>query len=125
MTHRVKLSAFQFRDSFPLAKYHCWLSEHRVLKDKLRCEEAMLRFRTFLESRGSAMSESSPHLHYYALPYVSKLREHQTFGRIFNEEWLETLRKRLESFIDDAFHLVELNTAKTKPSRLSYLYVSY
>ncbi|XP_022663398.1 lisH domain-containing protein ARMC9-like [Varroa destructor] len=90
--------------------------------DKLRCEEAMLRFRTFLESRGSAMSESSPHLHYYALPYVSKLREHQTFGRIFNEEWLETLRKRLESFIDDAFHLVELNTAKTKPSRLSYLY---
>ncbi|OQR66996.1 lisH domain-containing protein ARMC9-like, partial [Tropilaelaps mercedesae] len=90
--------------------------------DKLECEEAMLRFRTFLESRGSAMSESSPHLHYYALPYVSKLREHQTFGRIFNDEWLQTLRRRLENFIDDVLKLAESNAAKNKPSRLSYLY---
>lgn len=69
------------------------------------------------------MSESSLHLHYYALPYVSKLRDHQTFGKVFSDGWLDKLRTRLETYTDDVLQMSDSVSAKLKPTRLSYLYV--
>ena len=46
-------------------------------------EEAMKRFKDFLESRGSCLSESTEFLPYYALPYVANPKFHPTYQDLF------------------------------------------
>ncbi len=43
----------------------------------------MARFRSFLETRGAALSKSPEFLPYYALPFVPDLRHHPTFQALF------------------------------------------
>ncbi|KAG8184950.1 hypothetical protein JTE90_011082 [Oedothorax gibbosus] len=75
----------------PMRKVDHWCKEE--------VEEAMLHFHYYLESRGSALSDCSELLPYYALPYVPRPSTHPTFAQLFQESWVPNLRKKLDVFL--------------------------
>ena len=75
----------------------------------------MNAFRSYLENRGSQLSQTTEFLPFYALPYVPDPVTHPSFKELFEEHWSPDLQLRMERFITLALE-------KPRLSRLQELY---
>jgi hypothetical protein len=66
-----------------------------VWKEKAR--EAMSRFKSYLEKRKAAANPSL--MAYYGLPFIPNPGTHPSFKHLFESEWLEPVRQRMERFM--------------------------
>uniref|UniRef100_S4RZI8 LisH domain-containing protein ARMC9 n=1 Tax=Petromyzon marinus TaxID=7757 RepID=S4RZI8_PETMA len=74
--------------------------QHAVGKpDSAMVEASMTEFKTFLETRGSALSQTTEFLPFYALPFVPKPAAHPSFRQLFSNSWTPELRTQLERFL--------------------------
>ncbi|XP_018096826.1 lisH domain-containing protein ARMC9 isoform X1 [Xenopus laevis] len=77
---------------FPLKQ-----SQGRI--DRVDCEERISHFKTYLETSGAALSQTTEFLPFYALPFVPNPAAHPSFKEIFQESWEAELKMRLEKFL--------------------------
>ncbi|XP_038076585.1 lisH domain-containing protein ARMC9-like [Patiria miniata] len=68
-------------------------------KSKMKVEDSMLSFKTFLESRGAALSQTTEFLPFYALPFVPDPTKHPSYKELFQDSWVPDLQIRLEKFL--------------------------
>ncbi|EAR85677.1 hypothetical protein TTHERM_00420850 (macronuclear) [Tetrahymena thermophila SB210] len=68
-------------------------------KDKIG-NDRIEYFRSYLDSKGSELSKTTELLTFYALPYIQKPYEHQSFKHLFTQEWVQDLQKKLKSSLD-------------------------
>uniref|UniRef100_A0A8C6S419 LisH domain-containing protein ARMC9 n=1 Tax=Neogobius melanostomus TaxID=47308 RepID=A0A8C6S419_9GOBI len=81
-------------------------------------EDRVSLFKQFLETRGTALSQSTEFLPYYALPFVPNPTVHPSFKNLFQDSWVPQLKNKLEQFV-----AVSLKSPNTP--RLLGLYVSF
>ncbi|PVD35296.1 hypothetical protein C0Q70_02256 [Pomacea canaliculata] len=62
-------------------------------------EAAMSKFKKFIETRGSNLSQTTEFLPYYALPFVTNPKTHPSYREIFAEGWSKDLAVRVEKFL--------------------------
>ncbi|XP_063714114.1 lisH domain-containing protein ARMC9-like isoform X2 [Symsagittifera roscoffensis] len=70
-----------------------------VSEASAKIEEATNAFRTFLETRGSSLSQTTEFLPYYALPFVPNPPAHPSFKELFTDSWVPEVQVRLEKFL--------------------------
>ncbi|XP_064385078.1 lisH domain-containing protein ARMC9-like isoform X1 [Halichondria panicea] len=75
-------------------------------------EEAMAAFRTYLENRGSQLSQNTELASLFALPYVPNPSNHPSFKKLFLESWTVELKARVIQFLE----LVFPNSSTNKPN---------
>uniref|UniRef100_A0A0B7BQE6 LisH domain-containing protein ARMC9 n=1 Tax=Arion vulgaris TaxID=1028688 RepID=A0A0B7BQE6_9EUPU len=80
-------------------------------------EEAMSKFKKFLENSGSSLSQTTEFLPFYALPYVSNPKIHPSYGELFSEKWSTDLKSKVEKFL-------ALSLKSTSQPRLFDIYKS-
>ncbi|XP_064642056.1 lisH domain-containing protein ARMC9-like isoform X2 [Lineus longissimus] len=68
-------------------------------KDKDEVEDAMTKFKTYIETRGAALSQTTEFLPFYALPFVPNPRAHPTYRELFSDTWVSDLQLRIEKFL--------------------------
>ncbi|XP_022090027.1 lisH domain-containing protein ARMC9-like isoform X3 [Acanthaster planci] len=68
-------------------------------KSKIKVEDSMLAFKTFLESRGAVLSQTTEFLPFYALPFVPDPTKHPSYKELFQDSWVPDLQIRLEKFL--------------------------
>ncbi|XP_062439182.1 lisH domain-containing protein ARMC9 isoform X2 [Rhea pennata] len=77
-----------------------YLLKHTVGKpDKAELEERISHFKTYLETKGAALSQTTEFLPFYALPFVPNPMVHPSFKELFQDSWTSDLRARLEKFL--------------------------
>ncbi|XP_067659253.1 lisH domain-containing protein ARMC9-like [Haliotis asinina] len=59
----------------------------------------MGEFKTYLETRGSTLSQTTEFLPFYALPFVPKPKEHPSYKELFSDTWMKDLEVRLDKFL--------------------------
>eukprot|EP00310_Coccolithus_braarudii_P002258 CAMPEP_0183364676 /NCGR_PEP_ID=MMETSP0164_2-20130417/81313_1 /TAXON_ID=221442 /ORGANISM="Coccolithus pelagicus ssp braarudi, Strain PLY182g" /LENGTH=65 /DNA_ID=CAMNT_0025540029 /DNA_START=136 /DNA_END=330 /DNA_ORIENTATION=- len=59
----------------------------------------MQKFKTYLETDGSALAVTPEFLAYYAMPYVPEIAQHPSFKDLFSLEWGMALKTRLSDFL--------------------------
>uniref|UniRef100_A0A8D0GU68 LisH domain-containing protein ARMC9 n=1 Tax=Sphenodon punctatus TaxID=8508 RepID=A0A8D0GU68_SPHPU len=98
------ISSF-IRDSEPLAQklefylhihFAIYLLKHSVGKP---FDERISCFKTFLETKGAALSQTTEFLPFYALPFVPNPMVHPSFKELFQDSWAPELKTRLEEFL--------------------------
>ncbi|XP_069753165.1 lisH domain-containing protein ARMC9 isoform X2 [Narcine bancroftii] len=67
--------------------------------DKHDMEERTSHFKTYLETRGAALSQTTEFLPFYALPFVPNPTVHPSFKELFQESWTPDLKMRLQKFL--------------------------
>ncbi|KAM8953640.1 lisH domain-containing protein ARMC9 isoform 2-T2 [Pelodytes ibericus] len=67
--------------------------------DRVDCEERISHFKTYLETSGAALSQTTEFLPFYALPFVPNPAAHPSFKELFQESWEPELKMRLEKFL--------------------------
>ncbi|XP_066458915.1 lisH domain-containing protein ARMC9 isoform X2 [Eleutherodactylus coqui] len=67
--------------------------------DRADCEERISQFKTYLETSGAALSQTTEFLPFYALPFVPNPAAHPSFRDIFQDSWAPELKSRLEKFL--------------------------
>ncbi|XP_031574195.1 lisH domain-containing protein ARMC9-like [Actinia tenebrosa] len=67
--------------------------------NKLELERSMRVFKSYLENKGSGLSQTTEFLPFYALPFVPDPTTHPSFKPIFTNSWSLELRSKLESFL--------------------------
>lgn len=70
--------------------------------------DSLRRFKDFLDSHSSDLSQSTEFLPYYALPYIPNPSEHPSFKQIFTVEWFNSLKKRLSDWLDRQINVSQL-----------------
>ncbi|XP_075258985.1 lisH domain-containing protein ARMC9-like isoform X2 [Convolutriloba macropyga] len=70
-----------------------------VSESSTKIEEATTAFRTFLETRGAVLSQTTEFLPYYALPFVPNPPAHPSFKELFTDSWVPDVQVRLEKFL--------------------------
>ncbi|KAG8445016.1 hypothetical protein GDO86_009963 [Hymenochirus boettgeri] len=83
--------------------------------DRTDSEEHMSHFKTYLETSGAALSQTTELVPFYALPFVRNPAAHPLFKELLQDLWESELKKKLEMFLS-----VTLKAAKTP--RLIALY---
>ncbi|XP_068137383.1 lisH domain-containing protein ARMC9 isoform X2 [Hyperolius riggenbachi] len=83
--------------------------------DRADCEERISQFKTYLETSGAALSQTTEFLPFYALPFVPNPAVHPSFKELFQDSWAPELKSRIEKFLS-----VTLKAASTP--RLLTLY---
>ncbi|KAJ8021710.1 LisH domain-containing protein ARMC9 [Holothuria leucospilota] len=68
-------------------------------KSKVKLEDTMSGFKTFLETKGAALSQTTEFLPFYALPFVPDPTKHPSYKELFSENWVPDLQLRLEKFL--------------------------
>ncbi|BFZ23969.1 hypothetical protein BsWGS_27008 [Bradybaena similaris] len=71
-------------------------------QSQIEREEAVSKFKKFLENRGSTLSQTTEFLPFYALPYVSNPKSHPSYGELFSEKWSSELKGKVEKFLSSA-----------------------
>lgn len=66
---------------------------------RTQSDRGMAQFKHFLETRGSALSQTTEFLPFYALPFVPNPRVHPSFKDLFADTWVPELQQRLEQFL--------------------------
>uniref|UniRef100_A0A3P9NMS0 LisH domain-containing protein ARMC9 n=1 Tax=Poecilia reticulata TaxID=8081 RepID=A0A3P9NMS0_POERE len=94
------------------------LRTHPSRQDRAEFEERIFLFKQYLETRGSALSQTTEFLSYYALPFVPNPTIHPSFKDLFQDSWMPQLKDKLEKFLS-----VTLKSSKIP--RLLTLYVSF
>ncbi|KAM3932089.1 lisH domain-containing protein ARMC9 [Leptodactylus fuscus] len=67
--------------------------------DRADCEERISHFKTYLETSGAALSQTTEFLPFYALPFVPNPAAHPSFRDLFQDSWAPELKSRLEKFL--------------------------
>lgn len=60
-------------------------------------------FVSYLEGRGAMLSKQEEFLPFYALAYLQKPQEHQTFKSMFSKQWIVDLRKELVLYLEKLY----------------------
>jgi LisH domain-containing protein ARMC9 len=75
-------------------------------------------FRTFLDTKGKDMSETSEFLAYYALPYIENPIDHPSFKNMFTTKWLNQITSSTEKFVSG-------NVMRQEKSKLQTIFAVY
>ncbi|NWY12155.1 ARMC9 protein, partial [Aphelocoma coerulescens] len=67
--------------------------------DKAEFEDRISYFKAYLETKGTALSQTTEFLPFYALPFVPNPMVHPSFKELFQDSWTLDLRTRLEKFL--------------------------
>ncbi|XP_077343803.1 lisH domain-containing protein ARMC9 [Lithobates pipiens] len=67
--------------------------------DRADCEERISHLKTYLETSGAALSQTTEFLPFYALPFVPNPAVHPSFKELFQDSWAPELKSRLEKFL--------------------------
>uniref|UniRef100_A0A5F9CXF2 LisH domain-containing protein ARMC9 n=1 Tax=Oryctolagus cuniculus TaxID=9986 RepID=A0A5F9CXF2_RABIT len=67
--------------------------------DKQELDERISHFRSYLETRGAALSQTTEFLPFYALPFVPNPMVHPSFKDLFQDSWTPELKLKLEKFL--------------------------
>ncbi|XP_078523904.1 lisH domain-containing protein ARMC9 [Lissotriton helveticus] len=62
-------------------------------------DDRISHFRTYLETSGAALSQTTEFLPFYALPFVPNPTVHPSFKDLFQDSWAPELQIRLEKFL--------------------------
>ncbi|XP_069473663.1 lisH domain-containing protein ARMC9 isoform X3 [Ambystoma mexicanum] len=99
----------EIRDSDPLAqKLEFYLHIHFAIyplkhgvgkSDRADIDDRISHFRTYLETSGAALSQTTEFLPFYALPFVPNPTVHPSFKDLFQDSWAPDLKIRLEKFL--------------------------
>ncbi|XP_020011848.1 lisH domain-containing protein ARMC9 isoform X3 [Castor canadensis] len=77
-----------------------YLLKHCVGRlDKQELDEKMSYFKTYLETKGAALSQTTEFLPFYALPFVPNPMVHPSFKELFQDSWTPELKLKLEKFL--------------------------
>ncbi|XP_073733447.1 lisH domain-containing protein ARMC9 isoform X2 [Callorhinus ursinus] len=77
-----------------------YLLKHSVGRpDKEDLEERISYFKTYLETKGAALSQTTEFLPFYALPFVPNPMVHPSFKELFQDSWTPELKLKLEKFL--------------------------
>lgn len=68
-------------------------------KGQVLAEKNMQEFKSYLETRGSTLSQTTEFLPYYALPFVPNPKGHPSYKELFTDIWVKDLEVRLEKFL--------------------------
>ncbi|XP_075427068.1 lisH domain-containing protein ARMC9 isoform X2 [Ascaphus truei] len=67
--------------------------------DRADCDERISHLKTYLETSGATLSQTTEFLPFYALPFVPNPAAHPSFKGLFQESWAPELKMRLEKFL--------------------------
>uniref|UniRef100_A0A8C5LGZ3 LisH domain-containing protein ARMC9 n=1 Tax=Jaculus jaculus TaxID=51337 RepID=A0A8C5LGZ3_JACJA len=67
--------------------------------DKQELDERISYFKTYLETKGASLSQTTEFLPFYALPFVPNPRVHPAFKELFQDSWTPELKSKLERFL--------------------------
>uniref|UniRef100_A0A9L0K0V5 LisH domain-containing protein ARMC9 n=1 Tax=Equus asinus TaxID=9793 RepID=A0A9L0K0V5_EQUAS len=67
--------------------------------DKEELDERISYFKTYLETKGAALSQTTEFLPFYALPFVPNPMVHPSFKELFQDSWTPELKLKLEKFL--------------------------
>ncbi|XP_028645413.1 lisH domain-containing protein ARMC9 [Grammomys surdaster] len=67
--------------------------------DKQELDERISYFKTYLETKGAALSQTTEFLPFYALPFVPNPMVHPSFKELFQDSWTPELKLKLEKFL--------------------------
>ncbi|XP_006171183.1 lisH domain-containing protein ARMC9 isoform X2 [Tupaia chinensis] len=67
--------------------------------DKEQLDDRISFFKTFLETKGAALSQTTEFLPFYALPFVPNPMVHPSFKELFQDSWTPELKLKLEKFL--------------------------
>ncbi|XP_008836289.1 lisH domain-containing protein ARMC9 isoform X1 [Nannospalax galili] len=67
--------------------------------DKQELDERISYFKTYLETKGAALSQTTEFLPFYALPFVPNPMVHPSFKELFQGSWTPELKLKLEKFL--------------------------
>ncbi|XP_019483771.1 PREDICTED: lisH domain-containing protein ARMC9 [Hipposideros armiger] len=70
-----------------------------VQEDKEELDERISYFKTYLETKGAALSQTTEFLPFYALPFVPNPMVHPSFKELFQDSWTPELKLKLEKFL--------------------------
>uniref|UniRef100_A0A8C3YE39 LisH domain-containing protein ARMC9 n=1 Tax=Catagonus wagneri TaxID=51154 RepID=A0A8C3YE39_9CETA len=77
-----------------------YLLKHSVGRpDKEELDERISYFKTYLETKGAALSQTTEFLPFYALPFVPNPTVHPSFKELFQDSWSPELKLKLEKFL--------------------------
>ncbi|XP_045875551.1 lisH domain-containing protein ARMC9 isoform X2 [Meles meles] len=77
-----------------------YLLKHSVGRpDKEDLDERISYFKTYLETKGAALSQTTEFLPFYALPFVPNPMVHPSFKELFQDSWTPELKLKLEKFL--------------------------
>lgn len=65
-------------------------------------ESSMQEFKSYLETNGASLSQTTEFVTFYALPFVPNPKSHPTFQALFEETWRDELKESLEKFLNGA-----------------------
>lgn len=68
---------------------------------KMEFEKRKKHFKTYLETTGSSLSQTTEFLPYYALPFIPNVMEHPSFKPLFTESWRNEIEKQLKEFLSE------------------------
>ncbi|XP_047727553.1 lisH domain-containing protein ARMC9 isoform X3 [Prionailurus viverrinus] len=74
-------------------------SKSLVIQDKEDLDERISYFKTYLETKGAALSQTTEFLPFYALPFVPNPMVHPSFKELFQDSWTPELKLKLEKFL--------------------------
>lgn len=67
--------------------------------DRQELDERISYFKTYLETKGASLSQSTEFLPFYALPFVPNPMVHPSFKELFQDSWTPELKLKLEKFL--------------------------
>ncbi|XP_062901773.1 lisH domain-containing protein ARMC9 isoform X3 [Mobula hypostoma] len=73
--------------------------------DKDDLEERTSHFKTYLETRGAALSQTTEFLPFYALPFVPNPTVHPSFKVLFQDSWIPDLKMKLQKFLSASLNV--------------------
>ncbi|XP_008585988.1 PREDICTED: lisH domain-containing protein ARMC9-like, partial [Galeopterus variegatus] len=77
-----------------------YLLKHSVGRpDKEDLDERICYFKTYLETKGAVLSQTTEFLPFYALPFVPNPMVHPSFKELFQDSWAPELKLKLEKFL--------------------------
>lgn len=71
-------------------------------------KNTVLKYKKYLETKGSELSKTSEFLPFYALPYIQKPQDHPALKELFTKEWIVNLRSKLLEFLSNLFNSQEV-----------------
>ncbi|XP_059801281.1 lisH domain-containing protein ARMC9 isoform X7 [Hypanus sabinus] len=81
------------------------LKNTRGKPDKDDLEERTSHFKTYLETRGAALSQTTEFLPFYALPFVPNPTVHPSFKELFQDSWIPDLKIKLQKFLSASLNV--------------------
>lgn len=68
-------------------------------QSKQELDKSMRAFKSYLETKGAALSQTTEFLPYYALPFIPDPTSHPSFKPLFASSWSSDLKNNLQAFL--------------------------